>query len=296
LLILEGQTGPIRRLAFAPDGRHLAAAASGVDTLWVWSLPGCEAEILLHDKGWVRALAFALGGVTLAAVHQHILLCWETRQWDERFQSPLMNQGLIALGFTADGGRLRAAVTRSSREGDLLNLHERDAATGEERRSFTSRLRGHASQVVFVPGHRSLVAVTFARVGMSLWGPAAGTEQLAFPKGTLIHSVSFSPDGRTLATCGLRAGRVWSLNPFRQRSAFSEKRDVHALIWSPDSRTVATAGNAGTVNLWDPATGRLRLALDPGVGRVTALAFAPDGMTAAAGGETGKIAVWDVEV
>ena len=74
--------------------------------------------------------------------------------------------------------------------------------------------------------------------------------------------------------------------------------DVYALAFSPDGTTLASAGR-GHAKLWDVATGRLLLNLNPR-NVMTALAFSPDGTRLAVGsqaafGEPGGVDVYQLE-
>jgi WD40 repeat protein len=73
------------------------------------------------------------------------------------------------------------------------------------------------------------------------------------------------------------------------------KKQVNSLSFHPDGRTLATAGHDGTVRLWDLETGKERARYDWKIGKAHSVCFAPDGMTAAAGGEKGAVVLWDVE-
>jgi WD40 repeat protein len=297
LLILEGQTGPISKLAFAPNGRILAATGGCTGTISLWSLHGHGVESLQDVGQFVKALVFAPGGGALAALDECRVHCWDPGQWDERFQHTLPKLGPGGcLRFSPDGRALQVATAVYERDGAQVILYEWDASSGEEIRTVSGRISGTPLPVAFLPGRVPLVALTHGLGKMTLWGPSAVKEELSFPPNTVKgYQLSFAPDGQTFSTHSGSGVRVWSLNPFRSRSAFKEKRYVNDVAWSPGGRTVATGGNAGTVSLWDAATGRRRATLDPQVGRVHALAFSPSGMTAAAGGDTGRIAVWDVD-
>ncbi len=68
---------------------------------------------------------------------------------------------------------------------------------------------------------------------------------------------------------------------------------VTALAFSPAGDALASASDDGTVRLWNPATGRMRLRLDGGSALRT-LAFSPDGGALAAGGDDHTIRIWNL--
>ncbi|NEQ11683.1 MAG: hypothetical protein F6K37_39170, partial [Moorea sp. SIO4E2] len=66
-----------------------------------------------------------------------------------------------------------------------------------------------------------------------------------------VYSVSFSPDGKTLATASAdKTVRVWDLQG-NQLALFSGHQDwVNSVSFSPDGKTLATASYDKTVRLW----------------------------------------------
>jgi WD40 repeat protein len=124
--------------------------------------------------------------------------------------------------------------------------------------------------------------------------------------------VSFSPDGRLLATAGNSDGavRIWDLSTGKQRSILSftsspATSDVLLLTFSPDGQrlaaTILTKGGYsenllpsgdGTVAVWDVATGKQALTLQSHAAIFDA-AFSPDGARLATAGFDGTVRLWD---
>ena len=72
----------------------------------------------------------------------------------------------------------------------------------------------------------------------------------------LIQSVSWSPDGKMLAT-GRRILTVWNTEDWSIVRRLSGHREgVLDLAWAPDSRLLASSSADNTIILWDLATGQ----------------------------------------
>ena len=124
--------------------------------------------------------------------------------------------------------------------------------------------------------------------GRKLWDIATQTE-LTTPYGNIV---AFSPDGKTLA-----ANRgVWDIATQTEIISLEEGRVV---AFSPDGTAFAEAYRDGTfkdykIKLWDIATRRNIATFEGHTGSIRSLAFSPDGTTLASGSFDGRIKLWDI--
>ena len=110
---------------------------------------------------------------------------------------------------------------------------------------------------------------------------------------TQVSSMTWSPDGRALATVasdGLRSDAVelWDVETGVRIRQIASERPISALAWSPDGSTLATASdnsdNNSIVELFNVETGEKSetfRGFAPEVGRPTNLQWSPDGSTLA---------------
>jgi WD40 repeat protein len=89
---------------------------------------------------------------------------------------------------------------------------------------------------------------------VKIWDAAAGREILTLKGHTgKVHSVSWSPDGKRLAT-GSADGtvKVWDASAGRELLAYTGK--VTSVSWSPDSKRLALGSSDGTAKVWEAAS------------------------------------------
>src|SRR5262249_6877109 len=116
-----------------------------------------------------------------------------------------------------------------------------------------------------------------------------------------IYGLSFSPDGKTLATAGWDSKvRLWDMETLEVRREIDvgEKfngQDVrmYGIRYAPDGESFATAHMNGTVNVWNDE-GLVQTRFETGHGFIYGtLAYSPDGLWIATGGSTGQIRLWE---
>ena len=113
-----------------------------------------------------------------------------------------------------------------------------------------------------------------------------------------VYSVSFSPDGQTLASgSGDRTVRLWDTHTGRHLRTLTGHTDwVRSVSFSPDGQTLASGSEDGTVRLWDANTGRHLRTLTGHTSTVMSVSFSPDGQTLASGSGDGTVRLWDANI
>jgi WD40 repeat protein len=120
-------------------------------------------------------------------------------------------------------------------------------------------------------------------------------ERTLYAEGSL-RTVTFSPDGKRLATGGLDGKLIlWDAQTgARLRTLDSLGSFVSSVAFSPDGRLLAS-GSDTSVILWDAESGTRLRTLQKHSGAVYSVAFSSDGKRLVSGSEDHNIIIWDVK-
>ncbi|QTE01905.1 translocation protein TolB [Streptomyces cyanogenus] len=314
--VISSFSGVVSSLDFSPDGHTLATVGTGSgDELTLWNVtdpahPISRGSLTYSDR--IKLVAFSPDRRTLATGGEDLIVrLWNVADPSRPSKLADLRIGhtgsINSLAFSPDG---RTLATAGFREVQLWNVADPTHAA-----PLGKPLSGHTGSVnslAFSPDGRTL-ATAGDDGAVRLWNVADPTHAAPLGKplsghavslnNLVVNSLTFSPDGHTLATAGADLSvRLWNVADPSRPSKLADLRSGHtgrinSLAFSPDGRTLATAGADLTIRLWNmakrvpfgpPVTGHASL--------VTSVRFSPDGHTLASAGLDGTVRLWETDI
>jgi RNA polymerase sigma factor (sigma-70 family) len=286
---LDDQVAPVQAIAFAPDGKALAAVTLNSSVLiWDPATGRRQAGSSGHQAA-IRAVLFGSGRTLLTAGNDRTVRVWDLGRNEPRLVLGEGKAAFPALAVSPD----RTLLAWGGLDG-VVRLC--DAVTGKERRRFEGH-EGHVWCVAFSPDGQTLASGGADR-SIRLWDTGTGKELRKFEgHANWVLGMAFAPAGRLLASGSLdKSVRLWDVASGKEvRKLDGHLHEVSVVAFSPDGRSLASASRDDSVRLWEVATGQLRKQFGSArIGRA-AVAFSPDGrylLTANSDQDRG-LRIWD---
>ncbi|WP_392531355.1 WD40 repeat domain-containing protein [Nostoc sp. C117] len=112
-----------------------------------------------------------------------------------------------------------------------------------------------------------------------------------------VNSVSFSPDGKTIATASDdNTARLWNLQGqlLQEFKGSQNFNFVNSVSFSPDGKTIATTSFDKTARLWN-LQGQLLQEFKGHQNKVNSVSFSPDGKTIATASDDNTARLWNLQ-
>jgi WD40 repeat protein len=110
-----------------------------------------------------------------------------------------------------------------------------------------------------------------------------------------VNSVSFSPDGKTIASASYdNTIKLWSLDGKELKTFKGHSNWVNSVSFSPDGKTIASASGDKTIKLWS-LDGKELKTFKGHSAPVTSVSFSPGGKTIASASDDNTIKLWSLD-
>lgn len=310
-LKLSGHTGPVRSVAFSPNGELILSGAED-NSLRLWDASsGTPLKSLRGHGSAIRSCAFSPDGKwVLSGSKDERIRLWNIDGYQEvrvLHATTLSGHEDVVLGarFSADG---RQVVTASRDRSAILW----DSATGKQLRKFVEGHEFLASSAVFFNDGKRL-ATGAGDNSVRIWDLESGTQISALSPTGRNGALAVSPDGDWIVTGSPgRSATLWDSHSGQAMATLGgHDAEVSSIAFAPGGERIITGDDRGRLRVWvrgsTPAVGassdsrsdaspwKFERELVGHNGGITGIRITPDGRRAVTSSGDRSCGQWNLE-
>ncbi|MGH7172504.1 MAG: beta-propeller domain-containing protein, partial [Gemmataceae bacterium] len=287
----------INVVQLSPDGKRVLTTRANAVEVWDTSNDKRLGEPLAHMEAVTHAVFSPDGKLVLRAAADMTLHLWDVDKGQEVLAAQQLQGPVVGLAFSPDGKRFLVVTDKAAMGAAEVELHVRDAASGEAIREAALGSEISPLPAVFSPDGQRILTVCQDRCAR-VWEIATGKQiGPAFSHAAAVITASFSPDGeRVLTASSDGTARVWKaktgepVTPFLKHGAA-----MRGACFSPSGPYVLTFGADRGVRVWDASKGDMVGAALRHDETVSDAVFSPDGRFVLTTCADGAARLWDYQ-